>query len=140
MHIMTEAREAALKALYRMDVADGSPAECLEGVCGPQFPPEVKKRLAVIFFGVVEHLKEMDRTIAGHSKNWTLDRMPVIDRNILRIAVYELLYSPDVPYRVVIDEAVEIAKRFGSEDSGAFVNGVLDTLAKDIVSGAVCAQ
>jgi N utilization substance protein B len=82
--------------------------------------------------GVVDKLTEIDGCIERCSKHWRIDRISVIDRNVLRMAVYELLYRLEIPYRVVIDEAIEIAKTFGTADSGAFVNGLLDELQKKI--------
>lgn len=80
--------------------------------------------------GARERLEEIDSLIRAQAENWRLERMPPVDRNILRLAVYELLFEPDVPQLVVVDEAVELAKRFGSEQSGRFVNGLLDGLIK----------
>ena len=80
--------------------------------------------------GAVEHLDEIDELIASQADNWRLERMPAVDRNILRLGVYEFLYEPDVPKLVVIDEAIELAKRYGSENSSSFVNGLLDGLVK----------
>jgi transcription antitermination factor NusB len=80
--------------------------------------------------GTLEHREEIDRLIRGQADNWRLERMPAVDRNILRLAVYEMLYEQDVPKLVVMDEAIELAKQFGSEQSGRFVNGLLDGLLK----------
>jgi transcription antitermination factor NusB len=88
---------------------------------------EYAKRLAE---GVHEHLKEIDARIRAQADNWRLERMPSVDRNILRIAIYELEHEADVPKLVVVDEAVELAKRYGSEQSGRFVNGLLDGILK----------
>jgi N utilization substance protein B len=79
--------------------------------------------------GVEDHRAELDALIEGHARNWSLDRMPAIDRNVLRLALYELKDRPDVPVPVVIDEAVELAKRFSTDDSGRFVNGMLSAIA-----------
>ena len=76
--------------------------------------------------GVAAHLEELDAHIVRHSEHWRLERMTIVDRNLLRLAIYELLYQPQVPPKVAINEAVEMAKRYGSEASGAFVNGILD--------------
>jgi len=76
--------------------------------------------------GVAEHREEIDDLIREQATNWRLERMPVVDRTVLRIAVYELLHQTDVPQVVIVDEAIELAKRYGSEQSGAFVNGILD--------------
>ena len=80
--------------------------------------------------GTLEHREEIDELIREQAEHWRLERMPVVDRNILRLAVYEFLYETDVPKLVVLDEAIELAKRFGSEQSGRFVNGLLDGLLK----------
>jgi len=78
---------------------------------------------------VAAHQAELDELIAAHARNWSLARMPAIDRNLLRLALYELKDRPDVPVAVVIDEAVELAKRFSTDDSGRFVNGMLSAIA-----------
>ena len=80
--------------------------------------------------GTLQHREEIDRLIRQQTEHWRLERMPVVDRNILRLAIYEFLYETDVPKLVVLDEAIELAKRFGSEQSGRFVNGLLDGLLK----------
>lgn len=81
--------------------------------------------------GTVAHVEEIDALIVAQADNWRLERMSPVDRNILRLAVYEFLYEEDVPKLVVIDEAIELAKRFGSENSSSFVNGVLDGMLKE---------
>ena len=82
--------------------------------------------------GTFRNKREIDDLIERHSLHWKLARMAVVDRNILRLAVYELLYLHDVPTSVVLNEAIEIAKKFGTEDSGAFINGILDKVAKEV--------
>lgn len=81
--------------------------------------------------GTVEHQEEIDRMIQDQADNWRLERMPAVDRNILRLAVYEILFEQDVPKLVVVDEAIELAKQYGSEQSSRFVNGLLDGLLKE---------
>lgn len=80
--------------------------------------------------GTLEHRQQIDDMIRGQADNWRLERMPAVDRNILRLAVYEMLFETDIPKLVVVDEAIELAKKFGSEQSGRFVNGLLDGLLK----------
>jgi N utilization substance protein B len=80
--------------------------------------------------GTLEHREEIDRLIRGQADHWRLERMPAVDRNILRLAVYEMLHHPETPKLVVVDEAIELAKKYGSEQSGRFVNGLLDGLLK----------
>ena len=83
-----------------------------------------------LFEGVIEHRDEIDRLIGQQAENWRLERMPAVDRNLLRLAVYEMVWQPDVPKLVVLDEAIELAKTFGSENSSRFVNGLLDGLLR----------
>jgi transcription antitermination protein NusB len=82
--------------------------------------------------GVGEHVEQLDAAIAARAKGWTLVRMPVLDLNVLRLGAFELAHRPDVPVAVAIDEAVELAKRFSTDDSGKFVNGVLSALVGDL--------
>ena len=86
----------------------------------------------VLVRGVAEHRDELDHAIAGRAKGWTIERMPVLDLNVLRIGSFELAHRPDVPTAVVLDEAVELAKQFSTDDSGRFVNGVLSALVADL--------
>ena len=88
----------------------------------------------VILKDVFDHKEQIDVRLEKYSDNWTLSRMTVIDRNLLRMAASEILYSKTVPPKVAIDEAVEIAKRFGSEDSAHFINGILDRVLKEMIS------
>ena len=90
---------------------------------------EVRETAEALVRGVAAHRREIDDAIEAVSVNWRLDRMAKVDRNVLRLAVHELLHRPDVPVKVAIDEAIELGKKFGSESSGAFVNGVLDRIA-----------
>ncbi|MBI5827454.1 MAG: transcription antitermination factor NusB [Deltaproteobacteria bacterium] len=127
MNVRRKARESALQILYRIDIAEGGSDEAL----GPEMHglapgSEARRYCSEIVKGVAAEKEAIDREIEKYSENWSVERMAVVDRNILRVAVYELIFSRDVPYKVVIDEAVELAKRYGSEDSGAFINGVLD--------------
>ncbi len=95
-------------------------------------PPAYLKKLVA---GVAAHLEELDALIVRFSEHWRLERMTVVDRNLLRLAVFELLYQPKIPPKVAINEAVEMAKRYGSEDSGAFINGILDQIRKESGAG-----
>ncbi len=79
-----------------------------------------------IFMGVTSHLEDLDRTLTSASENWRLDRMSKVDRNIMRIALYEMLHRKDIPPKVSINEAIDLGKEYGTEDSGAFINGILD--------------
>ena len=88
------------------------------------------KRLVL---GVLEHFPQLDRLIEQYSENWRLDRINMIDRNILRIALFELLYCEEIPPKVTMNEAIDLGKRFGSEDSGSFINGILDRVQNQAV-------
>jgi N utilization substance protein B len=124
-----EARETALGLLYEADVRHESPQNTLERQVVPPVP-----YAGTLVAGVAEHLVEIDALIRGASKDWSLDRMAAIDRAVLRIATYELVHRSDVPTGAILDEAVELAKRYSTEDSSRFVNGVLGTLARDLRS------
>jgi len=82
--------------------------------------------------GVIQHIPEIDKKIEQFSSNWKIDRMTCVDRNIIRISVFEMLYCSDIPYKVSINEAIDIGKTYGTKDSGSFVNGVLDSIRQSI--------
>jgi N utilization substance protein B len=126
----TEARERALALLYEAESKDLSPREVLASLPAPA------DELAVLLIeGVEDRRAELDALIAEHARGWALQRMPVVDRNVLRVALFELMDRPDVPIAVVIDEAVELAKRFSTDDSGRFVNGMLSAIAPKLRPG-----
>ena len=122
----SDARERALILLYEAESKSVAPSDVLDAQV--LTPDQLTK---TIVDGVQSHGREIDDLIAAHAKGWTLQRMPTIDRNVLRIGTFELLGRPDVPVAVVIDEAVELAKRFSTDDSGRFVNGVLAAIAAE---------
>jgi len=123
----SDARERALYLLYEAESKGIAPADALAlQVLEPD------ALTAELVAGVGEHRERLDAAIAARAKGWTLERMPVIDLNVLRIASFELAERPEVPVAVVLDEAVELAKRFSTDDSGRFVNGVLSALAGDL--------
>ncbi len=95
-------------------------------------PDDVHQYAASLVLGTHLNLEKIDAAISQYSNKWRIDRMTRVDRNVLRIATYELMYSHELPTRVILDEAIEVAKRFGSEQSAAFVNGILDTIAKKV--------
>jgi N utilization substance protein B len=126
----SQCREWALKFLYQADFVGGHSQEDLARFWS-HFNPEgggVPAYLRELVTGAAAHQEELDSLIARYSEHWRLERMTVVDRNLLRLAALELLYQPKIPPKVVINEAVELAKRYGSEDSGAFVNGILDQI------------
>lgn len=135
-----KARTIALEIIYQKEIT-GYPLEMI-----------VKNRLKVdeceapsdfavgLIEGVVNHQQELDDLIADHADNWALDRMPLLDRNIIRISLFEMLYQEDIPFSVSINEAVELAKIFGTEDSGKFVNGVLGKIASELQASKIKKQ
>ena len=130
----TKARERALQALYQIDVAAEGIDEALARFWR-SFEPverEVMDMAEVLVRGVAEHRRTIDGAIEAVSTHWRLDRMARVDRNVLRLAVHEMLHRPEVPVKVIINEAIELGKKFGSESSGAFINGVLDKIAQSL--------
>ncbi|HLF69513.1 MAG TPA: transcription antitermination factor NusB [Actinomycetota bacterium] len=120
-------RKLALDVLYEHDVSGAPLSEILERHrSNPGF--EMTRE---IVDGVESNIDSIDATITSLSEQWAIDRMPVVDRNLIRIGVYEILYASDVPSAVAIDEAVALAKIYSTEDSGRFVNGLLAAVAKD---------
>ncbi len=123
----SDARERALYLLYEADAKGISPIDALALQL-----IEPDELTAALVSGVAEHAAAIDTAIAARAKGWTLARMPVVDVNIIRLATFELMERQHVPVAVVIDEAVELAKRFSTDDSGRFVNGVLAALAREL--------
>lgn len=132
MRSRTLAREIALQLLYERDATDELAQERMDSFSADRSTkPEVREYACMLVSGVLEHMREFDEEFEHLAEHWAVQRMPVVDRNILRIGAFELLYSGDVPAKVAINEAVELAKRFGSADSGRFVNAILDRMHKD---------
>ena len=131
MRKRTKAREYALQLLYQLDVTQADSKIGIDDFWQHRdVSPEVKTFATSLVQGTVEHLSELDQLIATHASNWDIHRMAVVDRNILRMGAYELLYLDDVPPKVCLNEAIELAKRFGDEQSSKFVNGILDAIHK----------
>ncbi len=125
-----DARELALQILFQCDF-HGSTEFWLEQFWAQRDTSEsVRAFASELVAGVQTHQGELDDLIAAYARNWTIDRMPVVDRNILRQAMYELLWVPDVPAKVTVDEALELAKNFADDETRRFVNGILDQLIK----------
>ncbi|MFC1703710.1 transcription antitermination factor NusB [Candidatus Omnitrophota bacterium] len=130
MRKRTKARECALKILYQVDITGDSCKDSLEMFWQTSGTQEgaVKEFATRLVEGTFAHLKEIDKEIAKSAANWQMKRMAVVDRNILRIATFEILYLDDIPPKVSINEAVDLAKKFGDNDSGRFVNGIIDKI------------
>jgi transcription antitermination factor NusB len=121
------ARELAVQVLFHLEFNPSDPGESFELLCRSFSPPkEIRAFSKELVLGVWENKGNLDTLIRQASRNWRIERMSRVDRNILRVAVFEVLYVGDIPPKVSIDEAVELGKKYGTEDSGAFVNGVLD--------------
>lgn len=129
MRKRTQAREFTLQILYQRDL-NPEPCETLLAAFREANPalPEVYEYTERLVQGTLLHLDEIDALLSKYAEHWEIHRMAVVDRNILRFAAYELLYVEEVPPKVVINEAVNIAKKFSQEESGKFVNGILDKI------------
>lgn len=123
----TDAREQAVMLLYEAEQRAVAAMALLQerGVASEDL-------VRALLSGVEAHMAELDATISSNARGWALDRMPALDRAILRLGIFELTHRPDVPTAVAIDEAVELAKRFSTDDSGRFVNGILAAVAKTV--------
>ena len=125
-----QARECALQMLYQLDMSRGEADEIVARFWQTnEADSEVRAFADELVRGVVKNMGELDDLLSSHSTNWKISRMAAVDKNVLRLAAYELTNRPDIPVKVTINEAVEIAKRFGTAESGAFVNGILDNIA-----------
>jgi N utilization substance protein B len=131
-------RERALQILYLWDARRQPLEEAIAAYFDTLYseesstPPQQDEFLDRLVTGAVEHVEELDRRITQHAEHWRIERMPSVDRNILRLAVYEMMHT-DTPAAVVIDEALELARRYSNEESVQFVNGVLDAVHRDFV-------
>ncbi len=128
-----QAREIAMQALFYMDMRNDVSIEMLERFCG-NFCPSKKTQpfFLKLVNGVMGAKDELDALIERFSKNWDINRMSGVDRNVMRIAAFELIYCDDIPPKVSINEAVDVGKKFGTEESGAFINGILDSIRSDL--------
>ena len=136
MAARSKARKRAVDVLYEADVRGSDPLELLRERVALASPP-IPDHAVRLVEGVPEHAARIDALIDAHASNWSLDRLPDVDRAILRMAVFELLWADDVPDAVVIDEAVQLAKTLSTDESPAYVNGVLGAiLAAEVPSQA----
>lgn len=128
------AREFALQVLYQIDITDDTPDVSLENFWHnfeKEVSDEIKNFTEELVKGVVENLKTIDEKITRYATNWELNRMAVVDRNILRLGSYELMWRVDIPPKVSINEAVELAKKYSGIQAGKFVNGILDKIKSE---------
>ena len=136
MRRRTKAREFALQILYQIEIAKEPPDTALENFWETQAPEHLDKELkdftAELVEGVRENLGSLDAKITQYAANWELKRMAAIDRNILRLSAYELMFRQDIPPKVSINEAVELAKKYSGLESGKFVNAILDKIKQEL--------
>ena len=131
-------REFALQVLYQLNITKQDPVAAFTQLEKYFLPDGVADDFAKrLVHGVLEHRSELDRLIEQYSEHWRIDRIDTIDRNILRMALFELLYCEEIPPKVTINEAIDLGKRFGSEDSGSFINGILDRVQNEAVKKPV---
>ncbi|PIE60870.1 MAG: transcription antitermination factor NusB [Desulfobacterales bacterium] len=126
-----KSRELALQAMFFLDVNDTDFEAGLQGFCDQHedaLNDAVKPFFWELVNGTMEKRGDIDQMLNRWAKNWKISRMPVVDRNMMRLAVFEMMYCPDIPPSVSINEAVEIGKKYGTRDSGPFINGVLDRI------------
>ncbi len=128
-----KARELVLKSLYSWEISGSKPEEVFNDLISKEeLDPSSKLFAGELFRKVVENQKKIDELIKENVQHWDFSRIAVVDKNILRMGICEILYIEDIPLKVSLDEAIELAKKYSSEDSGSFVNGVLDAIAKKI--------
>jgi transcription antitermination factor NusB len=124
-----QSREAALKLLYALDITREDVKEVLHTRWAEaMMPDDIRDFTTTLVTGVIRHWHEIDAFIQECSTNWSLERIGLVERNILRFAIYELCFLPDIPPNVTINEAVEVAKKYGTEEAPAFINGILDRI------------
>lgn len=132
MRKRTKAREYVLQILYQVDITRGNWQEALENFWqsnqAEDIFDELKDFSAGLLGGVIKHKQEIDKKISKYATNWQLERMAFVDRNIMRLGCFELLYRADIPPKVAINEAVELAKKYSGIESGKFVNAILDQI------------
>lgn len=136
MGLRRKSRELALQILYQVEMGGQELKSVLALFWKNEEVPDAVREFATqVAEGTYRNRSEIDELIEKHSTHWRIPRMSVVDRNILRLGVYELLYLHEVPTSVTLNEAIEIAKKFGTENSGAFINGILDHIAKEVRKG-----
>lgn len=126
-----KARELALQMLFQRDLSDNDPTMIISTFEDLQKArPNIKDFAVRVFQGTIREMERIDAMITNQADNWRLSRMAVVDRNIIRMSIYEFLHETDTPKLVIIDEAIEIAKKFGTQKSSQFINGILDGILK----------
>lgn len=135
MRKRTLGREYALQVLYQIDITGEEPQLALDNFwsfgVAREADEELKSFVSKLVNGVVQYLEKIDSKISQYAQNWQLERMAVVDRNIMRLGCFELIYCEDIPVKVSINEAVDLAKKFSGDESGKFVNAILDKIKSE---------
>jgi N utilization substance protein B len=133
-----KSRELSLQLLYELDLRGGAAGATDFREFWERHPvdDEVRAFTEDLVRGTREHQAKIDELIAQYTEHWTLERMAVVDRNLLRLGIFELLWEPDVPPKVAINEALEVAKKFSTQESSRFINGILDRIRKELRPGS----
>lgn len=127
-------RDLVFRAIFQNEFRKDSVNDVLEEVLAKEKSDSIRRDVERYVRGIYENLDSIDSKIASCLENWTLDRLSFVDKCVLRLGAYELLYENDIPVQVTLDEAIELAKKYGTDNSGKFVNGVLDRIAKQFVA------
>ena len=131
MSARRKARELVLKSLYAFESTGGKPEEIMASILQDSDLGERNRKFAADLFTIVlDNQKQIDSEISSHAEHWDISRLALVDKNIMRIAICELLYMPDIPSRVSINEAIEMAKKYSTMESSSFVNGILNAIFK----------
>ena len=131
MSLRHKGRELAVQILYQWDIHQDTSGWLEDFWEQNKIHPEAREFADELVQGVIAHAKELDEMLGRYAEHWTVHRMAITDRTVLRVAVYELLYRPDIPARVTLNEAIDTVRLFGDEQSGSFVNGILDRILKE---------
>jgi N utilization substance protein B len=127
-----KARELVLKSLYAYESISGNPDDIMKTLAEDSGLAEKPRKFASdLFYLTITHLISIDEEIKNHTQHWDISRLALVDKNILRISICELLFMPDIPSKVSINEAIELAKKYSTEESSSFVNGILNSIFKD---------
>lgn len=138
MRRRTQARELSVQFLYQVDITKDAWSEVLGDFLSLQeVDAEIEEFATRLIKGTLKNLEGIDEVISKSTQNWQIKRMATVDRNVLRLATFELLYLDDIPAKVSINEAINLAKKYGDADSGKFVNGILDRIKKDRVDKSI---
>lgn len=126
-------REAAFQLIYQLDLSGMPYQEVVDEFWSQMGTPHQAREFTIsLVTGTMSNVEKIDNLLSSHSHHWKLHRMNSVDKNILRLGVYELLFCPDTPTNVIINEAIEIGKKYGTADSGSFINGILDKISKEV--------